>query len=49
MSEGECAPDEGFDDGGRAVGRILTSPPGCMTGKREVGRKERAEKLIVLG
>ena len=23
MSEGECAPDEGFDDGGREVGRIL--------------------------
>ena len=24
MSEGECAPDEGFDDGGRELGRILT-------------------------
>ena len=24
MSKGECAPDEGFDDGGREVGRILT-------------------------
>ena len=24
MSERECAPDEGFDDGGREVGRILT-------------------------
>ena len=23
MSERECAPDEGFDDGGREVGRIL--------------------------
>ena len=23
MSEGECAPDEGFDDGEREVGRIL--------------------------
>ena len=23
MLEGECAPDEGFDDGGREVGRIL--------------------------
>ena len=24
MSKGECAPDEGFDDGGREVRRILT-------------------------